>query len=175
MKKVFLILAISLLPVLGWAYDDDVSQEKSEAELAFDRGMSEAMEGCCEIEPTPEFKSHKAFKELEVVDLKVGTGKEAIKGAFITTHFTMWLADGTELQSSRDNNEYFKVVLGIDKLIKGWEQGILGMKVGGKRRLYVPARLAYGKEEVKIDAYHKIPSNANLVFDIELFDVKTWE
>ncbi|EXB46171.1 FKBP-type peptidyl-prolyl cis-trans isomerase [Acinetobacter sp. 1000160] len=107
--------------------------------------------------------------ELEIIDLKVGEGKEAVKGALITTHYTGWLEDGTQFDSSLDRGNYFETVIGTGRVIKGWDQGIIGMRVGGKRKLIVPAHLAYGARKIgKI-----IPANANLTFEIELFDVKT--
>lgn len=109
------------------------------------------------------------INELEIIDLKVGEGKEAVKGALITTHYTGWLEDGTKFDSSIDRGNYFETVIGNGRVIKGWDQGILGMKVGGKRKLMVPAHLAYG--ERKMDKV--IPANSNLIFEIELFDVKT--
>lgn len=107
--------------------------------------------------------------ELEIIDLVEGTGKEAVKGALITTHYTGWLADGTKFDSSIDKGRYFECVIGTGRVIQGWDIGILGMKVGGKRKLVVPAHLAYGERKMgKI-----IPANADLTFEIELFDVKT--
>ena len=79
--------------------------------------------------------------ELEIIDLKVGEGKEAVKGALITTHYTGWLEDGTKFDSSIDRGNYFETVIGTGRVIKGWDQGIMGMKVGGKRKLIVPAHL----------------------------------
>ena len=76
--------------------------------------------------------------ELEIIDLKVGEGKEAVKGALITTHYTGWLEDGTKFDSSIDRGSYFETVIGTGRVIKGWDQGIMGMKVGGKRKLIVP-------------------------------------
>ncbi|MHA3051968.1 FKBP-type peptidyl-prolyl cis-trans isomerase [Acinetobacter sp. ANC 4640] len=109
------------------------------------------------------------MQELEVIDLKVGEGKEAVKGALITTHYTGWLEDGTKFDSSIDRGQYFECVIGTGRVIKGWDQGIMGMRVGGKRKLKVPARLAYGERKMgKV-----IPANSNLIFEIELFDVKT--
>jgi len=93
--------------------------------------------------------------ELEIIDLKVGSGKEAVKGALITTHYTGWLEDGTKFDSSIDRGNYFECVIGTGRVIKGWDQ--------------VPAHLAYGERKMgKI-----IPANSNLIFEIELFDVKT--
>ncbi|ENX20761.1 hypothetical protein F892_02787 [Acinetobacter vivianii] len=107
--------------------------------------------------------------ELEIIDLKIGEGKEAVRGALITTHYTGWLEDGTKFDSSLDRGNYFETVIGTGRVIKGWDQGIMGMRVGGKRKLIVPAHLAYGTRKIgKI-----IPANANLTFEIELFDVKT--
>lgn len=110
-----------------------------------------------------------AITELEIIDLVEGTGKEAVKGALITTHYTGWLADGTKFDSSIDKGRYFECVIGTGRVIKGWDIGIMGMKVGGKRKLVVPAHLAYGERKMgKI-----IPANSDLTFEIELFDVKT--
>ena len=107
--------------------------------------------------------------ELQIIDLKVGEGKEAVRGALITTHYTGWLEDGTQFDSSIDRGNYFETVIGTDRVIKGWDLGIIGMRVGGKRKLIVPAHLAYGERKMgKI-----IPANSNLTFEIELFDVKT--
>lgn len=106
---------------------------------------------------------------LEIIELKEGSGKEAVKGALITTHYTGWLEDGTQFDSSIDRGRYFECVIGTGRVIKGWDQGIIGMKVGGKRKLIVPAHLAYGERKMG----NIIPANSNLIFEIELFDVKT--
>lgn len=110
-----------------------------------------------------------SISELEIIDLVEGTGKQAVKGALITTHYTGWLVDGTKFDSSIDKGRYFECVIGTGRVIKGWDIGIMGMKVGGKRKLIVPAHLAYGERKMgKI-----IPANSDLIFEIELFDVKT--
>lgn len=74
--------------------------------------------------------------ELEIIDLVVGEGKEAVKGALITTHYTGWLEDGTKFDSSLDRGNYFETVIGTGRVIKGWDQGIMGMKVGGNVNLW---------------------------------------
>ena len=86
--------------------------------------------------------------ELQIIDLVEGTGKAAVKGALITTHYTGWLEDGTQFDSSRSRGQYFECVIGTGRVIKGWDIGIMGMKVGGKRKLIVPAKLAYGERKM---------------------------
>ncbi len=107
--------------------------------------------------------------ELIIEDLVVGEGKVAVKGALITAHYRGCLEDGTQFESSHDKGRAFETVIGTGRVIKGWDQGILGMKVGGKRKLFVPAHLAYGERQVG----PIIKPNSNLVFEIELLQVMT--
>ena len=106
---------------------------------------------------------------LEITDLVVGTGKAIVKGALITAHYTGWLEDGTQFDSSHDRGKPFQCVIGTGRVIKGWDQGLVGMQVGGKRKLFVPAHLAYGDRQVG----PIIKPNSNLVFEIELLEVLT--
>lgn len=107
--------------------------------------------------------------ELRVEDLQAGDGKEAVKGALITTQYRGWLEDGSEFDSSYSRGKPFQCVIGTGRVIKGWDQGLMGMKVGGKRRLFVPAHLAYGDRQM---GAHITP-NSNLTFEIELLEVLT--
>ena len=106
--------------------------------------------------------------ELYIEDLQPGDGKEAVKGALITTQYNGYLEDGTKFDSSHDRGKPFQCVIGTGRVIKGWDQGLMGMKVGGKRKLFVPAHLGYGERQMG-----KIPPNSNLVFEIELLEVLT--
>ncbi|GID03718.1 peptidyl-prolyl cis-trans isomerase [Pseudomonas sp. 008] len=106
--------------------------------------------------------------ELQVIDLEVGDGKAAVKGALITTQYRGWLEDGTEFDSSYSRGKPFQCVIGTGRVIKGWDQGIMGMQVGGKRKLLVPAHLAYGERSMGA-----ITPNSNLIFEIELLEVLT--
>jgi peptidylprolyl isomerase len=106
--------------------------------------------------------------ELQVIDLEVGDGKAAVKGALITTRYRGWLEDGTEFDSSYSRGKPFQCVIGTGRVIKGWDQGIMGMQVGGKRKLLVPAHLAYGERSMGA-----ITPNSNLIFEIELLEVLT--
>lgn len=107
--------------------------------------------------------------ELVIEDLVVGTGKECVKGALILTHYTGWLEDGTIFDSSHHRGRPFECVIGTRRVIQGWDRGLMGMRVGGKRRLWVPAHLAYGERQVG----PFITPHSNLLFEIELLEVRT--
>ena len=104
---------------------------------------------------------------LKYVDQKVGTGAEAKSGDVVSVHYTGWLENGTKFDSSRDRNEPFRLKLGAGQVIQGWDQGVAGMKVGGKRTLIIPSELGYGAR----GAGGVIPPNATLIFDVELLGV----
>jgi FKBP-type peptidyl-prolyl cis-trans isomerase len=105
---------------------------------------------------------------LRVEDLKEGDGPAARKGQVITVHYTGRLEDGTKFDSSHDRNEPFKFQLGSGDVIKGWDEGIVGMKVGGQRKLTIPPSLGYGAR----GSPPAIPPNATLVFEVELLKVE---
>lgn len=107
--------------------------------------------------------------ELSITDTLLGTGKGAVKGALLITHYEGFLEDGTKFDSSLDRGKPFQFVIGSGRVIKGWDLGIMGMKVGGKRTLFVPSNLGYGERQV--GAY--IKPHSNLIFHVELLDVLT--
>jgi FKBP-type peptidyl-prolyl cis-trans isomerase len=106
--------------------------------------------------------------ELKIEDLVVGKGAVAKSGKTVTVNYTGWLTDGTKFDSSLDSGTPFAFALGQGQVIKGWDQGVAGMKVGGKRRLTIPPALGYGAE----GAGGVIPPNATLVFEVDLLGVK---
>ena len=117
-----------------------------------------------------------AAEQLIVTDTKVGTGKEATTGATVYMHYSGWLyrplakgMHGKLFDSSIPRGEPLDFVLGAGRVIKGWDQGIQGMKVGGKRTLIIPSELAYGSRPSPGSG---IPPNSALIFDVELMDVK---
>ncbi len=104
---------------------------------------------------------------LHVLDLEVGEGEEASIGLLATVHYTGWYLDGEKFDSSLDRGEPYPVPLGAGKVIQGWDEGLVGMRVGGKRRLVIPPELGYGREGGR-----GIPPNSTLVFDVELVNVE---
>jgi FKBP-type peptidyl-prolyl cis-trans isomerase len=106
---------------------------------------------------------------LKYEDLKVGTGAEAKPGQTVTVHYAGTLTDGTKFDASRDRGEPYRFPLGAGAVIKGWDEGVAGMKVGGRRKLTVPSELGYGERGTPGGP---IPPNATLVFDVELLSVE---
>ncbi len=106
--------------------------------------------------------------ELQIEELTIGKGKTCKAGDFVSMHYTGWLTNGKKFDSSVDRNEPFDFKLGTGQVILGWDQGIDGMCVGGKRKLTIPSKLAYGE----MGAGGLIPPSATLVFDVELLAIK---
>ena len=105
---------------------------------------------------------------LKYTDDQVGTGAEAVAGKTVSVHYTGWLLDGTKFDSSKDRGQAFSFPLGGGRVIKGWDEGVAGMKVGGKRTLIIPPSLGYGAS----GAGGVIPPNATLKFEVELLEVR---
>jgi len=104
---------------------------------------------------------------LIVEDINIGEGAAAAAGQKVTVHYTGWLTNGAKFDSSKDRNDPFVFPLGGGRVIKGWDEGVLGMKVGGKRKLTIPPALGYGAR----GAGGVIPPNATLIFEVELLGV----
>ncbi len=128
----------------------------------------------CSKQDLPPMENSKVT-ELIKTEVKPGTGAQATQGHDVTVHYTGWLYDeaapghkGKKFDSSRDRGDAFEFPLGGGRVIKGWDQGVEGMKVGGQRTLLIPANLGYGAR----GAGGVIPPNATLVFDVELLGVK---
>lgn len=121
-----------------------------------------------EMPPVQDQNAITTTSGLKYIDLTAGTGATPQTGQLVTVHYTGWLKNGTKFDSSLDRGQPFRFPLGEGRVIKGWDEGVSTMKVGGKRRLIIPANLAYGQR----GAGGAIPPNAELTFDVELLGVQ---
>jgi FKBP-type peptidyl-prolyl cis-trans isomerase FkpA len=119
-------------------------------------------------------KMDEKIQELVIEDSKVGEGREAEKGLTISVHYTGWILDssktdkkGSKFDSSLDRREPFTFVLGVGQVIKGWDEGFDGMKIGGARTIMIPSEMGYGAR----GAGNAIPPNADLIFEVELLEI----
>lgn len=105
--------------------------------------------------------------DLKIEDTQIGEGKEVKSGDTVTIHYKGILTNGTKFDSSYDRGQPFETQIGVGQVIKGWDLGVVGMKVGGKRKLTIPPALGYGNQDLGV-----IPPNSTLTFEVELIDVK---
>jgi FKBP-type peptidyl-prolyl cis-trans isomerase len=162
MKKQLLITTAFAIIVFASA-----CTKKTEESKPTDAGTTQNTTATTGTNQTGTAQTNAATPKVESQDVTVGKGAEAVTGKVVTVHYTGTLKDGTKFDSSVDRKEPFTFTLGAGQVIKGWEQGIPGMKVGGKRKLTIPPELAYGA-----NAVGAIPSNSTLIFDVELLEVK---
>jgi FKBP-type peptidyl-prolyl cis-trans isomerase len=138
-------------------------------------GFANAQTGAPATNQSGESKLSAMPSTLQKIDVKQGAGAEATSGKPVIVHYTGWIYDeskpdkkGAKFDSSRDRQVPFGFFLGAGKVIRGWDEGVVGMKVGGQRTLIIPPALAYGER----GAGGVIPPNATLIFDVELLEVK---
>lgn len=139
-----------------------------------DAGQTAAREAGADKQPVEQTEANN-MAELQMTDVQVGDGAEATPGKMVSVHYTGWLYDenaadkhGAKFDSSVDRGQPFQFPLGAGRVIQGWDQGVAGMKVGGKRTLIIPPEMGYGAQ----GAGGVIPPNATLVFDVELLGVQ---
>lgn len=118
-------------------------------------------------EAGPEGNEVTTSSGLQYIDLKIGAGAIARAGTNVSVHYTGWLENGKKFDSSVDRGQPFSFPLGAGRVIKGWDEGVQGMKVGGKRKLTIPSNLGYGAR----GAGGAIPPNATLIFEVELLGI----
>ena len=145
-KKIFILIAMISFTSLSFAIEI-VNQEKDKMQ-------------------------EKGITELIITDKKVGDGREAEKGLTVTVHYTGWLYENgektTKFDSSVDRREPFSFVLGVGQVIKGWDNGVSGMQVGGSRTIVIPSDMGYGSR----GAGSVIPPNSDLIFEVELIEIQ---
>jgi len=167
-RRAFLVLPIGLVCAALMA-------TPTAGQTAGSASGSAASQGAGGTTPTPSSNIGANMTELQKIDVKQGTGAEATPGKNVAVHYTGWLYDaaapdhhGKKFDSSLDRGQPFTFPLGGGRVIRGWDEGVAGMKVGGKRTLVIPPEMGYGAR----GAGGVIPPNATLVFDVELLDVK---
>ncbi|HRK01400.1 MAG TPA: FKBP-type peptidyl-prolyl cis-trans isomerase [Oligoflexia bacterium] len=138
------------------------------AMLALSLAFVACTKKAAETQNSQEATNMSAMTPLKIEDSKVGDGTEAKAGNMVTVHYTGWLTDGKKFDSSLDRNNPFSFKLGAGQVIRGWDEGVAGMKIGGKRKLTIPPEMGYGAA----GAGGVIPPNATLVFEVELLGVK---
>jgi FKBP-type peptidyl-prolyl cis-trans isomerase len=156
MKIVIAIIAVTLLLLAGFAVAQTAAKKKAPAKPA--------ASGPTKVTGQPT----KTPSGLEYWDIKIGTGPVAQTGQHVKVDYTGWLTDGKKFDSSVGTGKPFDFMLGASQVIKGWDEGVVGMNVGGKRQLRIPPNLAYGAAGYP----GAIPPNATLIFDIRLVEVK---
>ncbi len=142
--------------------EENKESTDASAEAVADKEKKEGEE---DIEEEPKV-SEEENQELEIEILKEGTGEEAKNNDKVTVHYVGTLENGTKFDSSLDRGDPFVFTLGAGQVIKGWDQGVLGMKVGEKRKLIIPSELGYGARSAGL-----IPPNSTLIFEVELLEV----
>jgi len=157
----FIISSLGLSGLVIW----DLTREKKDP--ADNASQTEDIQK--QLEDLQKQQEAQKGAKVEKTDITAGDGAEAVDGKKVTVHYTGTLkSDGSKFDSSLDRGEPFSFTLGAGEVIKGWDQGVAGMKVGGKRKLVIPGVLAYGEASPSPD----IPPNSDLVFEVELLEVK---
>lgn len=146
MKRIYIFFAFSLIMIFTIACSSIKTSEQKEADLTTVTTAS----------------------GLKYIDLLEGTGATPKNGQTVVVHYTGTLGDGTKFDSSLDRKQPFSFMLGVGKVIKGWDEGLASMKVGGKRKLIIPPDLGYGARAVS----DKIPANSTLIFEVELLEIR---
>jgi peptidylprolyl isomerase len=160
LKKIIVLLAAVVLVFAACGGGDD---PETEAGAGSDEETTVTSEdGDCPTEPTT------TDSGLQIKEIECGDGEEAQKGDTLEVHYEGRLEDGTKFDASRDHGSTFEFQVGAGQVIQGWDEGLIGMKIGGKRELTIPPELGYGEA----GAPPAIPPNSTLIFDIELVDIK---
>ncbi len=166
-KYTFITIFLIALAVGGGIYFLSAKNAAAPTQSLQTLGAEDTIEPSSQPVATDSANTTNNMEELKIEDEVIGTGAEATPGKNITVNYSGTLVDGTKFDSSYDRGTPFSFVLGAGRVIQGWEQGFNGMKVGGKRKLTIPASLGYGSADMGV-----IPPNSTLIFEVELLGVQ---
>lgn len=161
-----ILIAIVVISVAGIFVANRISKTRDQKTENISPAPTVELTKQVTISPTT--KPMADIKELKIEDLVTGTGVAVKSGDTITMHYSGSLLDGTKFDNSYDRGKPFETQIGVGRVIKGWDEGVIGMKVGGKRRLTIPSELAYGQRGIP----GAIPPNSPLIFELELISIK---
>lgn len=166
---IFIALTLALVIALYFKKQPKpaIKEQSMITEKAIVHNLTQAQQAP-QTKQTEQTKMVTTASGLQYEDKEVGTGASPVKGKKVTVHYTGTLENGKKFDSSVDRNQPFTFIIGIGQVIKGWDEGVMSMKVGGKRRLVIPAVLGYGSQNV---GGGMIPANSTLIFDVELLKV----
>lgn len=168
-KSVFIfIVLIIAIAVVGWALYNKEQGSRVDGEDTLITTPTPEPTAMGDETQTTDAETMTLEGGLEYQDIKVGDGQEAKPGDTVAVHYTGWLTDGTKFDSSLDRGQPFAFTIDAGMVIKGWDMGVQGMKIGGKRKLTIPPDLAYGER----GAGGTIPPGATLVFEVELLAIQ---
>lgn len=170
-KYISVIIFLTALLIVGivYTFGNKKSGQLSQVGQSSDIITDEEVSGFnASDSATLDIENMETVTELKVEDLVVGTGDAAVDGKVVSVNYIGTLTDGTKFDSSYDRGTPFSFTLGAGEVIRGWDQGVAGMKVGGKRKLTIPSSLAYGDSGIP----GAIPGGATLVFEVELLKVE---
>ncbi len=169
-KKITIAAAVIILVVVGFL----ITRKSKEKMTDKNTNLPEASASAAQASPSAEASASSVQgtqsampSGLNIEDIQVGSGPEVKSGDTVTINYKGTLTDGTKFDSSYDRGTPFTTQIGVGQVIKGWDEGVIGMKVGGRRRLTIPPDLAYGDQDVP-----GIPPNSTLIFELELLAVK---
>ncbi len=155
-KKWIAVIIVAVVIIVGLLWPADKSQINQKIDA-----------GNTQMDSTTSAKVATDSGKLQIEDIKVGTGSAVTSGDTVVIHYKGTLTDGTKFDSSYDRGQPFETRIGVGTVIEGWDMGVPGMKVGGKRRLVIPPALGYGDADMGT-----IPPNSTLIFEVELVDIK---
>jgi len=166
----YILLIVIVVIVIGFLWMRSSKRHAETTSPANENTPTQASVPASNSAPTPVSGApHKTPDGLEYWDIKTGDGPVATSGHMVTVHYTGWLAaNGNKFDSSLDRGQPFQFMLGEGQVIKGWDEGVAGMKIGGKRQLLIPPSLGYGERGAGL----AIPPNSTLIFDVELLKVE---